>query len=554
MSDSSNRTRYCANCLTTFLGNPEICGNNECKKNRPGTHWGKLLEPGERIDGRFRIDRRLRIAAAGPTYLCQETDEAEQAVGSLLVLQVISPEAVEHDEYFQRLKNEIRILNDLEHPNLVRAHPYLPPETGPPFIVMDHETGGTLMDQLREAGAMSLPHIAQLGLQICDGLRAAHKENLFHGDLHPNRVLLDHIPEAGEPPLVRITDFGAIKTQGGMNQGLDPDGCSTHYAAPERIEGSPPSPESDIYSIGSLLLFALTLQPMVANADRMSPMALTLYLNKKLPPRWSPPPSLDIDASQLAFFNAVLNATMSAEPAQRSTLEEVREYLEALLQVEDEETFSTPEFEEAPGEEDLNAEDALAHFNAFSHDPEQEEDEKKEDKEAPQTTPKNSDEENNPTEEPEEEPSTRVSMDWMKRDWMKTLWKAGQISSGIVAVLMVLFVWTWNTKPHILPPAWLEAQGPVPQDLMAGDPKTLPDHTSIVESINTKKGRLRKCNLKQDTLSVMVVVEPNGSVRAAGASYLPKTQRLCVRRKLLGMVLKRRSRIKPVRVRTTLLF
>ena len=182
MSDSSNRTRYCANCLTTFLGNPEIGGNNECKTNRPGTHWGKLLEPGERIDGRFRIDRRLRIAAAGPTYLCQETDEAEQAIGSLLVLQVISPEAVEQDEYFQRLKNEIRILNDLEHPNLVRAHPYLPPETGPPFIVMDYETGGTLMDQLREAGAMSLAHIAQLGLQICDGMRAAHRENLFQTD------------------------------------------------------------------------------------------------------------------------------------------------------------------------------------------------------------------------------------------------------------------------------------------------------------------------------------------------------------------------------------
>ena len=152
----------------------------------------------------------------------------------------------------------------------------------------------------------------------------------------------------------------------------------------------------------------------------------------------------------------------------------------------------------------------------------------------------------NPTEEElEEEPSTRVSMDWIKMDWMKILWKAGQVSSGIVAVLMIIFVWTWNTKPHILPPAWLEAQGPVPQNLMDGDPKTLPDYTSIVESINTKKDRLRKCKLKQDTLSVMVVVEPNGSVRAAGASYLPKNQRLCVRRKLLGMVLKRRPQRQP---------
>ena len=558
MSDSSNRTRYCANCLTAFLGNPEICGNNKCKATRPGTHWGKLLEPGERIDGRFRIDRRLRIAAAGPTYLCQETDEAEQAIGSLLVLQVVSPEAVEQDDYFQRLKAEIQVLNDLEHPNLVRARPFIAPDTGPPFIVMDYETGGTLMDQLREAGAMSLAHIAQLGLQLCDGMRAAHRENLFHGDIHPNRILLDHIPEPGEPPLVRITDFGAIKTQGGMNQGIDPDGCSPHYAAPERIDGGRASVESDIYSIGSLLLFALTLQPMVANADRMTPEALNLNLKKKLPPRWSPPPGLEVDASQLAFFNAALNATMSPDPAQRSTLEEVREYLEALLEVEDEETFSTPEFEEPPAEENLNAEDALAHFNAFSRDTEAEEKEEKEEKEkekeekeALKATPEKPKKkiEKEEEEAPEEAPPVKVP-----KDWMKILWKAGQISSGIVVVLMLLFIWIWNIKPHFLPPAWLEAQGPVPEELRSGDPTTLPDYNSIVESLNSKKGRLRKCDLKQDSLSVMVVVEPNGSVRAAGTSYLPKYQRHCVRRKLLGMVLKRRSRVKSVRVRTTVLF
>ena len=183
MSESESRTRYCANCLTTFLGNPENCGNAECGTQRPGTHWGKLLEPGERIDGRFRIDRRLKIAAAGPTYLCQETDSAEQAVGDLLIVQVISPEAVADQSYCERLSQEIAILHELEHPNLVRARPIEPSENSPPYLVMDFETGGTLMDQLRETGAMNIAHIAQMGLQLCDGLRAAHRENLLHGDL-----------------------------------------------------------------------------------------------------------------------------------------------------------------------------------------------------------------------------------------------------------------------------------------------------------------------------------------------------------------------------------
>lgn len=562
MSESASRTRYCANCLTTFLGNPEACGNGECGAERPGTHWGKLLEPGERIDGRFRIDRRLRIAAAGPTYLCQETDEAEQAVGDLLVLQVISPEAVENPAYCKRLDDEISTLNELEHPNLVRIRPIEPPESGPPYLVMDYEAGGSLMDQLRETGAMNITHIAQLGIQLCDGLRAAHRKALIHGDLQPHRVLLDHIPESGEPPLIRITDFGALKTQGGVSQGLDPEGCVPQYAAPERIAGGPPSVEADIYAIGSLLLFSVSLQPLVPNAERMSVDILCRRLKDALPPRWSPPPGLDVDASQVAFFNAVLNATMAADPADRSHLDEVREYLEALLEVEDEEVFTTPGVAAEP-EADLNADDAMAHFSAFSHDPDQTEEGEEEPEEAPVAEVQNpeakKDDAHDEEESPEPETRPKPQRGWLKgaglkRDWLQILWRTGQVCSGIAVVMILLFVWIWNVKPHHLPPAWLEANGPSALPLVAGDHKNHPDYTSIVDSLNAKKGRLRKCGLSQDALSVVVVVETNGRVRAAGASYLPKKKRVCVRRKLLGMVLKRRSRVSPLRIRTTLLF
>ena len=50
---------------------------------------------------------------------------------------------------------------------------------------------------------------------------------------------------------------------------------------------------------------------------------------------------------------------------------------------------------------------------------------------------------------------------------------------------------------------------------MAGDPKNQPDYEALVKSLNTKKGRLLKCGVQQDSLSVYAVVETNGSVRAA---------------------------------------
>jgi serine/threonine protein kinase len=523
------------------------------------------LEPGERIDGRYRIDRRLRIAAAGPTYLCQETDEAEESMGALVVIQVLSPEAVADKAYFERLKTEVNLLAELEHPNVVRLRALVPPESGPPYLVTDFESGGTLMDQLREQGTMSIAHVAQLGLQICEGLRAAHRHELLHGDLHPDRVLLDHVPEAGEPPLVRITDFGALKTQGSMAHGLDPEGCAPQYAAPERLEGHPPSTAADVYAIGSMLLFAVSLQPLVANAERMPVLDLLDRLKDKLPPRWAPPPSLGLDSSQVAFFNAVLNATMTADPADRCTLDEVHQYLEALLEVQDESVFEAPGVEETEPDnevvveidEALSPEAAIQHFNAFSSDGEetQEEEQKKEapaqDFASPQ--PKRpvptaeGGEEEAPIAEEEAPPKP-------PHDWTKTLWRTGQVASGLVVLMMVIFVWIWNVKPHYLPPAWLEAQGSTPLDLVAGDHRNLPDYDSIVGSLNAKKGRLKKCGLVQDSISIYVVVEPNGRVRAGGSSYLPMAQRRCVRRKLLGMVLKRRSDVRPLRVRTTLLF
>ena len=90
--------------------------------------------------------------------------------------------------------------------------------------------------------------------------------------------------------------------------------------------------------------------------------------------------------------------------------------------------------------------------------------------------------------------------------------------SVLLVILILLFVWIWNFKPHYLPPAWLEARGATPIDVVPGDHKTHSDYESVLKSLNSKKGRLKKCGLAQDSLSIYVVVEPNGRVRAGGGA------------------------------------
>lgn len=563
MAEETSRTRYCANCLTTFLGNPRTCANAKCARERPGTHWGKLLEPGERIDGRFRIDRRLRIAAAGPTYLCQETDDREQAVGPLVIVQVLSPEAVQDTAYFERLEQEVGDLHDLEHPNVIRIQKMQPPVSGPPYLIVHYEEGGTLLDQLREQGAMNLTQVAQVGLQICESLRAVHQAGLVHGDLNPDRIILKTIPDKDESPMIRVTDFGALKTQGTMSGGHDPAAFSPQYAAPERINGSPPSIEADIYAVGSLLLFTLSLQPLIAAAERMDLNELYETLTEHLPPRWTPPPSLGVDASQIAFFNAVLNATMSIDPADRCELNEIQEYLEAILEVQDEEVFEAPKDVTDPepeagtlDESSADTEQDSTQFNAFAESPTptESDDEPAEKKEAPAKKPTAG------TPQEEDEPDQEESLDSeedaprRQRDWIKIAHRGGVALSVVTTLFLITSIWFHTQKPHWLPPSWLEADGPAPLEIIAGDPANQPDYEALTTSLNLKKNRLKKCGLEQDSLSVFVIVQPNGRVGAAGSSYLPTAQRRCVRKKLLGMVLKRRSRTKPLRIRTTLVF
>jgi hypothetical protein len=276
---------------------------------------------------------------------------------------------------------------------------------------------------------------------------------------------------------------------------------------------------------------------------------------------------LGVDASQIAFFNAVLNATMCPDPSERCNLDEIKQYLEALLEVEDETVFETPEFAEEQPEsvesEDtpLKAEDAIAHFNAFSRDDELDEEQEKE--EAPEETPKaeapkpppKSPNEEAPAEEAEAKPEEDSGDTERKsRDWIKIFWLTGWGTSAMVLLLVLGLSWIHAAKPHWFPPSWLEARGATPLDVVAGDPKNQPDYEALTNSLNTKKGRLLKCGVKQDSLSVYVVIETNGQVRAAGSSYLPRDQKICVRKKLLGMVLNRRSRVRPLRIRTTLVF
>src|SRR5579872_4890132 len=122
---------------------------------------------------------------------------------------------------------------------------------------MEFIQGKTLADKLAAQGMLSLKEILRIGMQIAEGLAAAHRQGLVHRDIKPANILLENGVER-----VKITDFGLARavddasvTQSGTVAG------TPMYMSPEQAEGLPVDHRSDLFSLGSVLYAMCTGHP-----------------------------------------------------------------------------------------------------------------------------------------------------------------------------------------------------------------------------------------------------------------------------------------------------
>ena len=144
-----------------------------------------------------------------------------------------------------RFEREARALALLSHPHIVAVHDFGRQE-GQSWLVMEYVDGPSL------AAKLPLPpeRVRELGLQICDAVAFAHARGVVHRDLKPENVILDAAGRA------KVGDFGIAR----ILRAETPRVTSTsvalgtpRYMAPEALEGAPPDPRMDVYSLGVLL-------------------------------------------------------------------------------------------------------------------------------------------------------------------------------------------------------------------------------------------------------------------------------------------------------------
>ena len=219
-----------------------------------------LFSPSEKPDslgiiGQYEVESVLGRGGMGLVLKAYDP-----SLDRSVAIKVLAPQWAINEQARQRFLREARTAAAVSHPNVVEIFAIedgqnasdpngLNTPQATPYFVMEEIRGDTLTRRLLEEGAFDVPEIMEIGVQLANGLAAAHEKGLIHRDIKPSNVLL------AEPDgRVKITDFGLARAVGDTGITRDGDVAGTpQYMSPEQAQGNPIDARSDLFSLGSVL-------------------------------------------------------------------------------------------------------------------------------------------------------------------------------------------------------------------------------------------------------------------------------------------------------------
>jgi serine/threonine-protein kinase len=225
--------------------------------------------------------------------------------GQEVAIKVLSPYVAQEPKFKARFEQEIQVLRDLQHPNIVPILDY--GEIGEySFIVMPFLTSGTLSIRLLQ-GPLPLRAAADIVHQLCQALDYAHARGVVHRDLKPSNVMISDDGQA------LLTDFGFARV---ADNSLSLTGSgligTPSYMSPEQCRGEEATPISDQYALG-VILYQMATGSLPHEAE--TPMGVVImHATEPIPPPREVQPDLSEDV-EIVILKALEKAPEDRYPS-----------------------------------------------------------------------------------------------------------------------------------------------------------------------------------------------------------------------------------------------
>lgn len=226
------------------------------------------------IGGKWRLEEAVPDTYGAHLYIGRDI-----ATGRSVLIKRLGLHAGRDRAQRSRFLKEARLLEDLEHPNVVRVLEVVE-EGDVPALVLAYPSGEPLSELLKRMGSLPLTVTVTLALQILAALDYVHERGVIHRNLRPTNIYVGPDPKTGLPHLT-LVDFGLA---GSVFEGDEPSQTTgtlmgmkpadtllpvvpSPYVAPELLDEESDA-RTDIYALGVILFEMLSGRPPLATGAK----------------------------------------------------------------------------------------------------------------------------------------------------------------------------------------------------------------------------------------------------------------------------------------------
>lgn len=195
-----------------------------------------------KVIGEYEILEMIAEGGFGKTYKARHVD-----LGTFVCIKHASRISPQDEEI---LLGEARSVWDMRHYAIPSMRSILRLDDGSLALVMSYIPGPTLDEILEKNRKLDAEHVCWITERILNALMYLHYNGVIHGDIKPQNIIIQP-----DRHMLVLVDYGLAMSKPSVDS--ESKGFTPYFAPPEQISGLTLLPESDFYSLGMTMMYAL---------------------------------------------------------------------------------------------------------------------------------------------------------------------------------------------------------------------------------------------------------------------------------------------------------